>query len=145
MADGFNYRTSKKPSLVGVEPAMPNGGYSDSYLLWLNEVFKVDSILGQYRGRIAAFDQPAIFKGVADTLGSTDWEKDNFGTLLCEAAKKGSWVAIKRGRDNDRARLDLDKVEEKGLGYVVVHEETIWLMPSEKLLRHWETVYNSGE
>jgi hypothetical protein len=140
--EGHKYRTSKKAPLVGVEPRVNGNDYAGRFLDGLNAAFPVRAVLGKAMEHLAEEDTAAVYTGVCRTLGNLDWEFELFGKLLGAAAKGDAWRAIQvgQGSENEKRR-DLDRVEEKGLGYAVVHGGSIFLLPSQKLLEHFRHKY----
>ena len=116
--------------LVGQNPSLVDGVYSDDYLRALNEFASVDEVFGEKKQAIAEGERNAVAMIVMDTLGKSEYEQ-HLVALVMRAAKAGEWRAVER-----TTIWGLDRVVEKYYGHVTKFEDKTFLLPSATYLAY---------
>ncbi|MBU0761361.1 MAG: hypothetical protein KJ600_03925 [Nanoarchaeota archaeon] len=118
--------TIPNKELVGKNPRLKDGVYSDDYMAALDQFATVDEVFGKHREAIANGEH-VVARLVMGTLGRCEYES-HLVSLVMGAAKAGEWRAVVR--EPGRHFEGLDVVTERHFGHITKLEGKTYLLPS---------------
>jgi len=118
--------TIPNKELVGKNPKLEDGVYTDDYMNALNEFARVDEVFRESKAAIASGEN-IVGRLVMDTLGKSEYE-NHLVAIVMSAAEAGEWRAVVR--ESEKHIPGLDTVTRKHFGHVTAYQGKTFLLPS---------------